>query len=111
MLEKAHQQHGALPWAQLFAPAIALAEEGFPISPRLHALLSADTSLQRDPQASGYFFQADGKPWPVGHRLQNPALASIFKRIALEGANAFTAGTSLKRWLIKCNSTPATQVF
>jgi gamma-glutamyltranspeptidase/glutathione hydrolase len=92
MLEKAHEQHGALPWAQLFAPAIALAEEGFPLSPRLHALLSADTTLQRDHQAAAYFFQSDGQPWPIGHRLQNPALAAIFKRIAAEGTKAFYQG-------------------
>ena len=92
MLEKAHEQHGALPWSQLFEPAIALAEEGFPLSPRLHALLSADTTLQRDHQAAAYFFQSDGQPWPIGHRLQNPALAAIFKRIAAEGTKAFYQG-------------------
>jgi len=106
MLEKAHQQHGALPWAQLFQPAIALAEEGFPISPRLHALLSADTSLQHDPQAAAYFFQSDGKPWPVGHRLQNPALASIFKRIALEGVDVFYSGDIAQAMVDKVQQHP-----
>jgi len=111
MLEKAHQQHGALPWAQLFAPAIALAEEGFPLSPRLHALLSADTSLQHDPQAAAYFFQADGKPWPVGHRLQNPALASIFKRIALEGTDAFYSGNIAQALVDKVQQHPSNPGF
>ncbi len=92
MLAKAHEQHGSLPWAQLFEPAIILAEEGFPLSPRLHTLLSADATLKRDPQAAAYFFQADGQPWPVGHRLRNPALAAIFKRVAAEGAEAFYQG-------------------
>ena len=35
MLALAHQQHGKLPWAQLFEPAIRLAETGFALSPRL----------------------------------------------------------------------------
>ena len=111
MLEKAHQQHGALPWAQLFTPAIALAEEGFPLSPRLHALLSADTSLQHDPQAAAYFFQADGKPWPVGHRLQNPALATIFKRIALEGADALYSGEIAQALVDKVRQHPSNPGF
>ena len=111
MLEKAHQQHGALSWAQLFQPAVALAEEGFPISPRLHALLSADTSLQHDPQAAAYFFQADGKPWPVGHRLQNPALASIFKRIALEGTDAFYSGNIAQALVDKVQQHPSNPGF
>ncbi|NBW54715.1 MAG: gamma-glutamyltransferase family protein [Betaproteobacteria bacterium] len=106
MLAKAHQQHGALPWAQLFEPAIALAEQGFPVSPRLHALLSADNSLQRDPQASAYFFQPDGKPWPVGHRLQNPALAHIFKRIAQEGAEVFYSGEIAQAMVDKVQQHP-----
>ena len=107
MLEKAHQQHGALPWAQLFEPAIALAEEGFPISPRLHALLSTDTTLQRDHQAAAYFFQSDGTPWPVGHRLQNPALATIFKRIAQEGATVFYNGDMAQAMVEKVQLHPS----
>src|SRR5690606_3020084 len=40
MLDDAHREHGRLPWAQLFEPAIELAEEGFEISPRLYFLLT-----------------------------------------------------------------------
>ena len=39
-LELAHQKHGRLPWAQLFEPAIRLADQGFAISPRLHQSVS-----------------------------------------------------------------------
>ena len=39
MLEVAHKQYGRLPWAQLFAPAISLAESGFKVSNRLATLL------------------------------------------------------------------------
>src|SRR5262245_897147 len=46
MLELAHREHGRLPWTQLFSPAIKLAEEGFPVSPRLHDLLADDEHLK-----------------------------------------------------------------
>ena len=93
MLAQAHRQHGKLPWARLFEPAIKLAETGFEVSPRLHGLLKAETALQKDPVAAAYFFQPDGQPHPVGHLLKNPELAAVLRRIAQEGPNALYRGT------------------
>lgn len=92
MLALAHQQHGRLPWAQLFAPAIALANNGFAISPRMATLLSKETALKADPAAAAYFFDPQGMPWPAGHVLRNPELAAVLQRIALEGPNALMRG-------------------
>ncbi len=92
MLETAQRQYGKLPWAQLFAPAIALAEQGFKVSERLHSLLVSDAHLKKDPTAAAYFYDTAGQPWPVGHLLKNPELASVFKRIAAEGAKALMTG-------------------
>ncbi|MGE8067625.1 gamma-glutamyltransferase [Pseudomonas sp. NPDC089569] len=91
-LELAHQKHGKLPWAQLFEPAIQLAEQGFAISPRLHQLIAADSSMQRSPEMMAYFRNADGSPKAVGTNLKNPALAAVFKRIAHEGPDALYKG-------------------
>lgn len=92
MLALAHRQHGRLPWRQLFEPAVALAEEGFPVGPRLHALLSDAAALRQDPVAATYFFDTTGQPWPVGHRLKNPELAAVLRRIAVEGVRSFYEG-------------------
>ncbi|MES2114860.1 MAG: gamma-glutamyltransferase [Pseudomonadota bacterium] len=92
MLELAHKEHGKLAWASLFAPAIALAENGFAVSPRLHALLAWDRYLAQDPVAAAYFYDAKGQPWPVGHVLKNPALARSLREIAAGGADAFYNG-------------------
>jgi gamma-glutamyltranspeptidase/glutathione hydrolase len=91
-LELAHAKHGRLPWARLFAPAIRLAGDGFPVSPRLHALLAADPALRLDAAARAHFYDANGDAWPVGHLLKNPALAAVLLRIAQEGADAFYRG-------------------
>jgi gamma-glutamyltranspeptidase/glutathione hydrolase len=91
-LELAHRKHGRLPWAQLFEPAIKLAEQGFAISPRLHQLIAADSSLRRSPEMVAYFLNADGSPKAVGTRLQNPALAALLERIANEGPDALYTG-------------------
>lgn len=92
MLALAHRQHGRLPWRQLFEPAITLAEAGFPVGPRLHALLSDAAALRQDPDAAAYFFDSRGQPWPVGHRLKNPELAAVLRRISEEGAEALYQG-------------------
>jgi hypothetical protein len=70
MLEMAHRQYGVLPWAALMAPAIDLAENGFEVSPRLHAMLKAEVHLKKDPTAAAYFYQADGTPLETGHLLR-----------------------------------------
>ncbi len=90
LLEAAHRKHGRLPWRSLFAPAIALAENGFAVSPRLHMLIAKETRLP--PAARAYLLDADGKPRAVGSILRNPAYAATLRRIAAEGADAFYSG-------------------
>lgn len=92
MLETAHRQHGHLPWAQLFKPAITLAEQGFQVSPRLHSLLQADPHLRKDPLALRFFYQPDGQTWPVGHVQRNPEYGHVLRRIATEGSRALHEG-------------------
>jgi len=92
MLEAAHARHGQQPWLPLFAPAIRLAEEGFPVSPRLHRLLYGDAYLRDDPAARRLFYDRHGAPWPVGHPLRNPALAETLRIIAGEGSRALHQG-------------------
>jgi gamma-glutamyltranspeptidase/glutathione hydrolase len=92
MLELAHRDHGRLPWAKLFEPAITLAERGFAVSPRLHGLIAKDRFLKTFPAARDYFHDAEGAPWPVGHLLRNPAFAETLRRLADGGANALYQG-------------------
>ncbi|MEI8264787.1 MAG: gamma-glutamyltransferase family protein [Betaproteobacteria bacterium] len=92
MLEQAHRIHGKLPWARLFEPAIRLSEEGFAVSPRLHTQLQSEQALKGASNAAAYFYASDGQPHPVGHRLRNPALAQVFKRLAAGGSEALHAG-------------------
>jgi gamma-glutamyltranspeptidase / glutathione hydrolase len=87
MLELAHRRHGRLPWAELFRPAIELAEQGFPLSARLHTLLEAERELRNDPAARAVYY---GKA--VGERIVNPEYAATLRAVAAHGANAFYEG-------------------
>ncbi|MDB5869387.1 MAG: gamma-glutamyltransferase 1, Threonine peptidase family [Polaromonas sp.] len=92
MLEMAHKQYGKLPWAQLFAPAIALSENGFQVSPRLSTLLKDEKYLKNDSTAAAYFYKADGTPVDAGATLRNPALADVLRQIAAKGSNGLLTG-------------------
>jgi len=91
MLEMAHGAHGRLDWAELFAPAIEAAENGFKVTARLNGLLQRGEG-RLGPRARAYFLDHDGDPHLPGHRLRNPDLAKTFRRIATGGADAFYQG-------------------
>ena len=90
---KAHKEHGKLAWAKLFAPAIALARDGFLITPRLHEALDTGRATgARDADGRALFYAANGSVLPVGTEVRNPALAATLQRIATQGADAFYTG-------------------
>ncbi|TNE60034.1 MAG: gamma-glutamyltransferase [Alphaproteobacteria bacterium] len=88
---KAHDAHGNLPWADLFTPAIDLAENGFEVSPKLNRWLTRLPTVERMPQIKGYFTD-NGLPYPVGATLKNPDLAHSLRLIAAQGPDAFYRG-------------------
>lgn len=90
----AHERFGILPWADLFVPAIRLADEGFEVSPRLHDLLvriSRFTRLDENPSTAEYFFPG-GEPLSVGALRRNPAYADTLRRVAQDGPAGFYQG-------------------
>jgi len=99
LMADAHAEHGRLEWAELFEPAIRLAEGGFAVTPRLNRLINWSPALPRMPVVSDYFFQpgvADeaGNPVPlaVGTILRNPDYARSLQLIAEQGPDAFYRG-------------------
>jgi gamma-glutamyltranspeptidase/glutathione hydrolase len=93
LLEEAHRRWGRADWSGLFDDAIALAEGGFPVSPRLAALVEDDAErLKTFRHARRYFFSLLGTPVRAGDTLKNPAYADTLRRIAAEGSTAFYTG-------------------
>ena len=92
LLEIAHRKHGRLPWARLFQPAIDLAENGFPLSSRLHTLLRRDRTIAGEAAARSYFLNAEGTPKAAGTLLRNPEFAQTLRAIATGVADAFYRG-------------------
>lgn len=86
---KAHAEHGKLPWAKLFAPAIALAEDGFVMNRRLYESLTGNKGrADKSASAKAVFFGADGEPLPVGATVKVPELAATLRALAADGPKA-----------------------
>ena len=96
-LWEAHRTYGKLPWKELVAPAIRLAEEGFVVEEGLAEILrDRAADIARFP-ASAAMFMPGGKPLGVGAVLKNPELAQVLSRIAERGAPGFYEGETAKR--------------
>lgn len=96
MLHMAHQEHGRLPWAELFEPAIRLAADGFVVTPRLNALIKWSPALPHLPWAQEYFFTRNSNgelaALEPGTVLRNPAYAASLRLIAEQGPDVFYKG-------------------
>ena len=88
----AHERYGALPLEQVFAPAIELCEEGFPISYQLAAGLQDQLSdFAADPYTRAVFTD-DGAALAPGALLVQSDLGSAYRLIAQDGRAAFYEG-------------------
>jgi gamma-glutamyltranspeptidase/glutathione hydrolase len=91
--ETALAKYGTLPRAQLLAPAIRLAEQGFVLEPGdVDMLAGAAGDLRRDAASAAIFVRPDGQPFAAGERLVQKDLAKTLQRIAADGAKGFYRG-------------------
>ncbi|MFB3853887.1 MAG: gamma-glutamyltransferase family protein [Vicinamibacterales bacterium] len=87
-----HGKYGKLPLATVMAPAIRLAEEGFPVGQILAGFIAgSEAKLKPFPEAHGLMFPG-GKALQPGEILRNPALAESLRRIATHGRKGFYEG-------------------
>jgi gamma-glutamyltranspeptidase/glutathione hydrolase len=87
-----HEKYGVLRREQVIAPAIRLAEDGFPVGQILADFIASGADRMKPfPKALALYFP-DGKPLGPGDMLRNPELASSMRRIAAQGRRGFYEG-------------------
>ena len=93
----AHERFGTLPMEELLAPAIELAEKGFPVSWRLADRFErlADT-FRKYPATAKAFLKEDGEPYQPGEVWKQPDLARTLRRIQQEGRAGFYQGETAR---------------
>jgi gamma-glutamyltranspeptidase/glutathione hydrolase len=99
----AQEKFGRLTRAQVMAPAIQLAESGYPMYPVLASMIERDTArLARDSTARTLFLP-NGKPLGLGEHYANPALARVLRTIAEQGRDGFYHGWVARDVVAKMN--------
>ncbi|HVF93061.1 MAG TPA: gamma-glutamyltransferase [Sphingomonas sp.] len=96
LMALATKKWGKLPWKSLFAPAIALAEQGYTVTPPMANATATLVPLWSDFPAVRQQYSRDGNPLAVGTRITNPALAKTLRTLAAEGADAFYTGENAR---------------
>jgi gamma-glutamyltranspeptidase/glutathione hydrolase len=90
-LALAQSRYGLLKWRDVVAPAVSLAEQGFPITNSLARLLKNSRALSGFAE-SRRVFQRSGRPYNEGELLRQPDLAATLRRLMEKGPREFYEG-------------------
>ncbi|WP_404526021.1 gamma-glutamyltransferase [Bradyrhizobium diazoefficiens] len=91
-MEYAREKYGTMKRADLLAPAIQLAEQGFALDQGDIDLLRTATADFRDDPATAAIFLNNSQPFQVGERLMQPELAKTLREISSKGTDGFYKG-------------------
>jgi gamma-glutamyltranspeptidase/glutathione hydrolase len=87
------EKYGTMSLADVLAPSIRLAEDGFAVPWGLaYAMAQNRERFEKDPSSLGYFFHPDGRAYDADETLKQPDLAKTLRTIAEKGRDGFYAG-------------------
>jgi gamma-glutamyltranspeptidase/glutathione hydrolase len=85
-------RYAKLPLARLLAPAIKLAEGGFPADTRFASATTSTLAMLKNSKGAVQSFLDDGKPVAPGYIVVQPNLARTLRMLASGGAKSFYQG-------------------
>jgi gamma-glutamyltranspeptidase/glutathione hydrolase len=104
---QAHAAFGRTRWAELFRPAIAIAEAGWAVRPHVAGVFATNEApygrlpylakLAHTPDGRALYLRPDGSPKRLGDIVRNPDLAATLRILADEGVDAFYTGSIAAR--------------
>lgn len=98
--EEAHERFGSVPWAELFDPAIHVAETGMNVTPEFEARVAARAPYtMRTKEGREYFLKDDGTPYLPGDTFRQPELAGTLRNVASRGASYMYEGAWAKEFV------------
>jgi len=99
-VEALHQRFGRRPFAELFDPAIWLADHGFPFPPAIAGWRRSQAkSIERLDETRRIFQKEDGSDYDVGEVFRQPQLANTLRQVATHGAEYMYRGEWAHRFV------------
>jgi gamma-glutamyltranspeptidase/glutathione hydrolase len=89
---EALERYGSMSFRQVLAPAIAVADQGFPVSGIFNQLTKENEAKFKQFSSTSALYLKDGKALPVGATIRNPDMAKAYRALAAGGQRAFYAG-------------------
>ena len=86
------ERFGRMSMAEVLAPAITLAEDGFPVTPIISSGWQRQEELLRTKGPAGHDLLVDGRAPRPGEIWRNPPIARVMRAVAEGGADAFYNG-------------------
>ena len=86
------ERYGTMSFRQVLAPAIAVADKGFRVSPTFNHLVDMNVDKFKLFSTTSALYLRDGKALPVGATVRNPDLAKAYRELAAKGYRAFYQG-------------------
>ena len=102
-----HNRYGKLSMIEILEPAIAYAEQGFPVSEVVSWLWEENTASRVGYEGFRNIYMPNGKAPKKGEIFKNPALAATYKKIGMMGRDEFYKGDIAKKidaFMIKNNA-------
>ena len=98
-----HERFGKLRLADVLAPAIGIAEQGFPVSEITAAEWQGSATLLQATEESARVYLPNGWAPQIGQLFKNPDLAMNYRMIAADGRDAFYRGPIALR-IVSCST-------
>ena len=103
---EALERYGAMSFKQVLAPAINVANTGFPVSETFHKLVTENERKFQLFSTTSRLYLKDGKALPAGTVIKNPDLAKAYRELAARGYKAFYTGPMAQAIVAAVNRPP-----
>ncbi|MEW7849105.1 gamma-glutamyltransferase [Massilia aurea] len=108
---EALERYGSMRFAQVLAPAIAVADKGFKVNATFNGLIEQNVAKFRQFTPTSELYLHDGKAIPTGTLLRNPGMARAYREIASGGVKAFYEGPMARAIVDAVNRPPVAKGF